>query len=119
MNKALIEKIATCANAATNCTNMASDSTQIVKEIFDKTDTVTFKGVSAFEAGRLFERIDKHMENSNQDSPIYEVDTEKILKKLEEVEGEIQKDDILFDEIVPYVEQAFIFGYLKALEDNF
>ena len=80
LSKDLIEKIANCANAAANCTNMASDSAQIVKEIFDKTDTATFKGVSAFEAGRLFERISKTLKNPNQDSPIYKIDTESILK---------------------------------------
>lgn len=119
MNKALIEKIANCADKEAYTANVSSDSAQIVKKIFANADAISPPAISAFEAGRLFERIDKHIENSNQDSSIYEIDTEKILKKLEDTEGEIQKDDILFDEVVPYVEQAFIFGYLKALEDNF
>ena len=119
LSKEIIEKFTTCANNEANNVSTESNPTQIVKEILEKHDTATFQCISAFEAGRIFERISKTLENPNQDLPIHEIDTEDILKRLKNVEGEANKGNKLFEEMLPYVERAFIYGYLKALEDKY
>ena len=105
LSKDLIEKIANCADNAAFSANKSNDSAQIVKEIFAKTDTMSSPAVSAFEAGRLFERISKYIEGSKTIAPIQQFDSTSILKKLESVESEFQKDNMLFDEVLPYLQQ--------------
>lgn len=121
MNKALIEKIATCANWEAAQINSTNDSMKIIEEIFAKFDDDNFKTKSVFEAGKLYEKITQAIKNIEQmpNTPLNSFDSTELLEKLTNETDELEKEEIINDEFYKHLRQSFAYGYLKAIEDTF
>ena len=121
MNKALIEKIATCANWEAMQVNSTNDSMQIVEELLANFDDENFKTKSIFEAGKLYEKITQAIKTIEQmpNTPFNSFDAIELLEKLTNETDELEKEDIINGEFYNHLRQVFAYGYLKAIEDTF